>query len=342
VIARKPRRGLAEIATEADVSLLGGSSLKATLDRDWDDPSERAEALGVVLAVLTTVERWLETKPDGSEEPAVQQSLAAASQIKQQDVEITEAGAAELRKGVAKDRRISIEDAQMRDRRKSRSVRVDGYTRHVLRDLDTGLIRAVGITPANVAEATVTDAIAADLRAQQVTLDELHIDRAYLSSSLVRDRAADLHVYCKAWPVRNGSRFPKTAFQLDWERRLLRCPNQQELPFVPGGVVQFPAEICQACPLRERCTTSRNGRSVSIHPDEALLCELRERQLTEAGRAKLRERVAVEHALAHIGHWQGRRARYRGLRKNLFDLRRSAVVHNLHVLARVMALTNAA
>jgi DDE family transposase len=125
----------------------------------------------------------------------------------------------------------------------------------------------------------------------------------------VRDRSADLQIYCKAWPVRNGNRFPKTAFQLDWERHFLRCPNQQELPFVPGGVVQVPAEICRACPLRERCTTSRNGRRVSIHPDEALLCELRERQLTEVGRVKLRERVAVEHALAHIGHWQGRRAR---------------------------------
>jgi hypothetical protein len=342
VIARQQGRGLTEIVTEADVSVLGDSSLKAALDCDWDDPNERAEALAVVLATLTTVERWLETAPTGSEEPAVQRSLAAASQVKQQDVQISEAGVAELRKGVAKDRRISIEDAQMRHGRKSRSVRVDGYKRHVLRDLDTGLIRAVGITPANVAEATVTEAITADLGAQQATLDELHIDRAYLSSSLVRDRSADLQVYCKAWPVRNGSRFPKTAFELDWERQFLRCPNQQEMPFVPGGVVQFPAEICRACPLRERCTTSRNGRSVSIHPDEALLCELRERQLTEAGRAKLRERVAVEHALAHIGHWQGRRARYRGLRKNLFDLRRCAVVHNLHVLARVMALLHAA
>ena len=34
-----------------------------------------------------------------------------------------------------------------------------------------------------------------------------------------------------------------------------------------------------------------------------------------------------------IGHWRGRRARYRGTRKNLFDLRRVAVVHNLHVTA---------
>ena len=342
VIARQQGRGLTEIATQADASLLSGSSLKAALDRDWDDPNERAEALAVVLGVLTTVERWLESKPEGSEEPAVQRSLAAAQQVKQQDVEMSEAGAAQLRKGVAKDRRISIEDAQMRHGRKSRSVRVDGYKRHVLRDLDTGLVRAVGLTPANVAEATVTEAIAADLRCQQVSLGELHIDRAYLSSSLVRERSEDLQVYCKAWPVRNASRFPKTAFELDWQRQLLRCPNQQEMPFVPGGVVQFPAEICQACPLRERCTTSRNGRSVSIHPDEALLCELRERQLTAVGRAKLRERVAVEHALAHIGYWQGRRARYRGLRKNLFDLRRCAIVHNLHVLTRVTALLNAA
>jgi hypothetical protein len=65
---------------------------------------------------------------------------------------------------------------------------------------------------------------------------------------------------------------------------------------------------------------------VSIHLAEALLAGLRQRQQTPEGRAKLRERVAVEHALAHVGHWQGRRARYRGTRKNLFDLRRVAVV----------------
>jgi hypothetical protein len=51
----------------------------------------------------------------------------------------------------------------------------------------------------------------------------------------------------------------------------------------------------------------------------------------------LRQRVSVEHSLAHIGQWQGERARYLGLRKNLFDLRRVAVVHNLHVLAHQQA-----
>ncbi len=44
--------------------------------------------------------------------------------------------------------------------------------------------------------------------------------------------------------------------------------------------------------------------------------------------------------LAHIGQWQGDKARYIGLRKNLFDLRRMAVVHNLHVLARMFETNN--
>jgi transposase len=106
------------------------------------------------------------------------------------------------------------------------------------------------------------------------------------------------------------------------------------MPFAPGGRVQFPSPACQPCPLRERCTTSPRGRSVQVHPDERLLAELRAAQQTPAGRARLRQRTAVEHALAHVGRWQGDHARYLGLRKNLFDLHRVAVVHNLHVIAR--------
>jgi transposase len=226
----------------------------------------------------------------------------------------------------------------MRHGRKSRSVRVDGYKRHVLHDLDSGLVVAVGLTAANAAEASVTDALDTDLRSQHLGLDdlaELHLDRGYLSSRWVRERPPTLDISCKAWPVRNGSHFPKTAFTLDWPRQRIRCPAQVELAFTPGGTVHFPAAVCAACPLRERCTTSARGRSVHLHPDERFLTELRERQHTPSGRAKLRERVAVEHTLAHIGHWQGRRARYRGQRKNLFDLRRCAVVDNLHVWSRL-------
>ena len=338
VIARQQGRGLSwnqgitAVADQAGVGLLGTSSLKAALDRDWDDPAARDQALGVVLEALEQVEGFVDDHQLAS--PGVQEALGAARQVRDQDVQVADEGPPTLRRGVAKDRRISIEDAQMRHGRKSRSHLIDGYKRHVLRELDYGLVCAVGVTPANVPEAAGAIQIRDDLAAQQLTLAELFIDRAYLSSVLVQDRPEGLEIFCKAWRVRNGPRFAKTDFTLDWEQQLLVCPAGQQMPFVPGGKVQFPAQTCAACPLRAQCTTSTRGRSVQIHPDEQLLVELRQRQLTPQGRAKLRERVAVEHTLAHIGHWQGRRARYVGPRKNLFDLRRCAVVHNLHVIAR--------
>jgi len=323
--------GMPVVAGLAGVPQLAASSLKAALDADWDDPAARNQVLAQVLGLLDQVGAFVAGYA-GQEAAAA--AVGVARQVRDQDVDCCGPAPA-LRAGVAKDRRISVEDAQMRHGRKSRSVLFDGYKRHVLTDLDTGLVPAVGITAANVPEAAVTHAIAADLQAAGRTLTELHIDRAYLSSSLVRDRDPDLAIYCKAWRVRNtGGRFAKNQFTLDFAAGQLTCPAGASMPFTPGKTVHFPKATCAACPLRDRCTTSSNGRSVAIHPDEALLAELRQRQQTPEGRAKLRERTQVEHTLAHVGHWQGRHARYLGTRKNLFDLRRVAVVHNLHIIAR--------
>ncbi len=138
----------------------------------------------------------------------------------------------------------------MRHGRKSRSVLFDGYKRHVLRDLDTGLIPAVGITAANVPEAAVTGDIETDLEAAGQTLAELHIDRAYLSSALVRDRGPDLAIFCKAWRVRNASgRFAKDQFSLDFAAGQLTCPAGVAMPFGPGKTVRFPKNTC----ARARC-----------------------------------------------------------------------------------------
>ena len=333
---RGQAEGTAALAVQAGAPQLAASSLKAALDMDWDHPAAAGQALSQVLGLLDQVAAFIAGAAGGDAAAAL---LTTARQVRDQDTDLTGPAPA-LRRGVAKDRRISVEDGQMRHGRKSRSVLFDGYKRHVLRDLDTGLVPAVGITPANAPEASVTGDIETDLDAAGLTLAELHIDRAYLASGLVRDRGPDLAVYCKAWRVRNAAgRYAKTDFALNFTTRQLTCPAGVTMAFEPGTTVHFPKGTCAACPLRQRCTTSSNGRSVSIHPDEDLLAELRERQATPAGRAQLRERVKVEHALAHVGHWQGRRARYRGTRKNLFDLRRVAVVHNLHVIARQPAAT---
>jgi transposase len=335
MVARHQGREMAAVAAEAGAPVLGATSLKAALDADWDDPASLPWALGVVLAALTDVEQYVGEQPLSPARQAAQAAVAVASQVVAQDVEGQGECVPRLRRGVARDRRISVEDGEMRHGRKTASRLVDGYKRHVGRDLDSRLVRVVGLTAANAPEASVTPALAADLAGQPVRLAELHIDRAYLASHLVRERPANLTIYCKAWPVRNGPYFAKTAFTLDWDQHLLHCPAGVRVPFTLDTTVHFPASLCTSCLLQPQCTGSPHGRSVHLHPDEPLLAELRDRQQTSAGRAALRERVGVEHALARIGQWQGDRARYRGLRKNLYDLRRLAVVSNLHDLMRL-------
>jgi transposase len=343
MIARHQGREVAQVTAAAGAPVLGTTtSLKAALDVDWDEPASRPWALGVVLEALTAVEQYVAEQPASPAQQAATAAVGVAAQVAAQDVAPDAAGRPQLRRGVARDRRISVEDGQMRHGRKTARQLVDGYKRHVGRDLDSGLVRAVGLTAANAPEASVTAALAADLACQPVHLSELHIDRAYLASHLVRERADDLTIYCKAWPVRNGAYFAKTAFTLDWAAGRLHCPAGAALPFSLGTTVHFPAVLCGSCQLQARCTPSSHGRSVHIHPDERLLAELRQRQQTAAGRAALRERVGVEHTLAHVGHWQGDRARYLGQRKNLFDLRRMAVVSNLHDLMRLPDVERAA
>jgi len=133
--------------------------------------------------------------------------VAVARQVRDQDADLT-GPAPSLRRGVAKDRRISVEDGQMRHGRKSRSVLFDGYKRHVLQDLDTAWSRPwASPRPARRRRASPATS-PPTWTPPGCAWPSCNIDRAYLASGLVRDRGPDLAVFCKAWRVRNhGGRF---------------------------------------------------------------------------------------------------------------------------------------
>src|SRR3989440_2069236 len=86
VVADQQGRELAEVASEAGAELVCGSSLKAALDRDWDQQVQKDEALTLVLQVLQTVETWVKTLAEQEEKAAAQQILEIAEQVKEQDV----------------------------------------------------------------------------------------------------------------------------------------------------------------------------------------------------------------------------------------------------------------
>lgn len=106
------------------------------------------------------------------------------------------------------------------------------------------------------------------------------------------------------------------------------------MPITLGQVARFTPETCAACPLRVICTSASasHGRTLSIAADEPLQRRLHKLSHSRSGRTWQRQRVAVEHRLAHHAQKQGRFARYRGLRKNLLDSRRHAANLNLEVL----------
>jgi len=184
-------------------------------------------------------------------------------------------GGQQIRQGVAADRRVSIEDKQMRHGRKSKSKRFNGYKRHIAADLDTDLVLACAITPANRPEEEAAPVLRDDIsrHTDRCDIGELHIDRAYVGSSLVQDvlgrRAL---VLCKPWVPRNGTLFTKAVFNIDLRAKTIRCPAGEVEHFAPGSVVEFDPEVCAQCPLRASCTMAsiESGRTVSIAEDEQL------------------------------------------------------------------------
>lgn len=112
VIACQQGRGLAQVAEEAGAEVLAaGGSLKAALDLGWDDPAERAIALTRVLGALEAVEEYLQSGAfsSGAE---VASPVEIARRVKEQDIEEAADGSPALRRGVARDRLISVEDPQ--------------------------------------------------------------------------------------------------------------------------------------------------------------------------------------------------------------------------------------
>jgi hypothetical protein len=333
------------VCVEAGIPILAESSVKKALDVEWSDPEQKAEALEQLVAQLDALQRWIERSlPEQMKEPPLKQSLETLKQIAAQDLEPDPGGGGgtRVRKGVAPERRISIEDAEMRHGRKSKSQRIKGYKRHIAADLDTRLIVAAAITPANRPEAEATPSLHADIAHQNLTIGELHIDRGYIHSALVADVLGIRgDVLCKPWVSRNkdGTLFTKADFRLNLRDLTITCPANEVQPIRLGRVVEFDATACDSCFLRENCTKRPlgHGRQVLIAEDELLQQRLRKRIATRKGRARLRERVAVEHRLAHVVRRQGHRARYRGVRRNLFDLRRAGALQNLETIHRKLA-----
>jgi hypothetical protein len=336
-----------DLAEELGVAVLLESSIKAALDVDWTDSDQKSGAMNRLLSALDALERYVSDHLGAQcGGPPLADHLATIARLREQnlDPEPPEGGGGlKVRDGVAADRTISLGDQEMRHGRKSKSRTFNGYKSHLATDLDDDVVLGCAVLPGNRPEREGLDAMREDLErvVGNDSVAELHVDRGYTNAELMHELASSgTVILSKPRPVHGKPGFfNKKDFKIDLRKRTATCPQGQTVPIVLGEVAHFDANVCGRCPCRADCTSAAQGtgRSLSIAADEPQQRNFAKLVKTSSGRARLRERVAIEHTLARHARVQGTKARYRGTRNNLFDTRRAASVLNLESARRHLA-----
>ena len=265
-----------------------------------------------------------------------------------------------LKEGVSPDRIISVHDPQIRHGRKSSNVLFDGSKAAVAVDTDNQLFTAADVIAGNASDKT--GAIKLVEQSEENTdcpVDESIGDCAY-GDGATRQAFADAHrtLIAKVPSRPNKVHFPKEDFKIDLEEGTCVCPAGHitrtlrpmgNLPDGHGGRQKslgfvFDGRVCRACSLRSNCVSGkiRRGRTVRLHPQEALLQQARTFQHSEAFGEYRRRRQTAEHRLARLVQLGIRKARYFGRVKTRFQLLIAATVANLTLVAVKMGMMRAA
>ena len=338
-----------------------GSSVKGEAAIDWSDRQARAALLaGIVADADRLLELSRQAQGELPEDSAERQRIVAAAellgQLLLQDVERTEGGAS-LRDGVSRDRMMSVHDPEMRHGHKSSSRRFDGHKAAIVVDTDSQLITAVEVLRGNVPDNLGALELVEQSEANTgVPVEEAMGDAAY-GDGHTRQAFADAgRTLIARVPGRpNRSHFPKEGFRIDLEVGFCTCPaGEVTRTIIPAGrrtdqmgltyrleAFRFDAAVCGACSLRPQCLAAKpgTGRTVRLHPQEALLQQARALQQSEAFSEYRRRRVVVEHRLARLVQLGIRQSRYFGRIKTRFQLYLAATVANLTLVVAKAGLT---
>ena len=167
---------------------------------------------------------------------------------------------------------------------------------------------------------------------------EVYGDSAYGSGearAAYRDAGHDTII--KPGPVRPAvpGGFTLDDFTVDEEQGTVTCPAGQVRQMSKTRTVTFGA-ACAACPLRERCTTAKDGRSMTIHPHDGLLRAARAQARTAEFKQAYPTRSAIERIISWTATQNGRRVRlrYLGTAKNDAWLHNRCAAINLRTLLR--------
>jgi Transposase DDE domain len=113
------------------------------------------------------------------------------------------------------------------------------------------------------------------------------------------------------------------------------CPAGQRVRITVKGHATFGAR-CNGCALRERCTTSKDGRTLHIREHDAILVEARRAWRQGDFADDYRQwRPMVERSIAWLVTHSHRRVRYRGVERNKLGITHRVAALNLRRLVNL-------
>lgn len=332
-LAREADQSIRTFLDEHALSNLSEASIKGAAVVDWDDEQARRDFL---TELVQQARRLLTLAGGGSAH--VRENAQLLSQILLQDIEETEANdggppRAAIRQETQRDRVPSATDPEQRHGRKSASKRFDGHKSSVAVDTRSGVILACNMLAGNAGDATgALEQVEEARRNTGLPIAQVLGDCAYGGADTRATFADAKQTLIAKVPAAPSGPFSKSAFEIDLDRDQVTCPaghTSQDYDVDKHGRKTFYFDaFCSGCPLRGQCTTSQFGRTVSIHPHERELDLARQFQNSPTGRAKLKERLSVENALARLSHYGIRQARYQGRAKSNFQLTMACAVAN--------------
>lgn len=292
----------------------------------WDDRDARDR---LITALITDALIVLEAVTGLELRGEAHDAVGLLALVAGQDVEAGDGdGSWRIARQTAPDRVISTVDPDSRHIHKTVHSYRDGYKAHVVVEPQTGLICGQTLTPANVPDGTAgIDLMASEPKGRQVLADS-----AYGSGetrTALRRRKHRLAI--KPWPMTNNGRFTRDDFTVDHDARTATCPAGHTVKVTPGNSAIFKRH-CQGCPLREGCTSARDGRELNLNVHDAELAEAR-RAWRDGDFADdyRRWRPMVERSLAWLVR-PGRRVAYHGVARNRIWLAHRAAAINLQRL----------
>lgn len=296
----------------------------------WNDP---ADIDRVVTELVQDAQAVLEAVSDLPLQPEQADAVGLLALVAGQDVEPGDGeGTWRIAQRTAPDRIISVHDPESRHVHKTVHNYRDGFKGHIAVEPHTGLVTACEVTAGNVGDAQA----APDLLVHEGPELEVLGDSAYGSGALrahlvSRGNAAVIKPAPLVSAVPGG--FTIDDFEVDLAAGQVRCPANHVVPISPTGSATFGSR-CDACPLRERCTTAKRGRKVMIHPQHALLAAARRQAETPEFKEVYRNnRPLVERSLSWLVR-RGRRVAYRGVARNrIWWSHRAAAVNLRRLLA---------